>query len=333
MQHSPSTGLQARACSRVVFLPLLLPLASSLLGVSQCGGDGGEESPTPIPVQNDCAIFPEDNPWNTRIDDYPVHELSDAFIDSIGRDGFLHPDFGTYYQGAPIGIPYVYVTSEQPLVPVSFMYADESDAGPYPIPPDAPIEGGSNSNGDRHVLALDVDACVLYELWKAYPVDDGASWNAGSGAIFDLSSNALRPDGYTSADAAGLPIYPGLVKYKEVVEEGAIQHALRFTVSETQRGYIHPATHFASDITDATVPPMGLRLRMKASYDCSSYSQEVQVICTGLKQYGMLLADNGSDWYISGAPDDRWNDDALGDLKLIPGDAFEAVYTGEVITE
>lgn len=282
-----------------------------------------------------CAVFPADNPWNTDISGYPLHARSDAFIDSIGRAAMMHPDFGTVWEGAPIGIPYVEVGASTPRVPVTFEYADESDPGPYPIPPDAPIEGVGEGNpdagGDRHVLALDVDDCVLYELYAAYPQDGGARWEAGSGAIFDLASNDLRPDRWTSADAAGLPIFPGLVRYQEVVEQGVIDHALRFTVRNSQSGYIHPATHAASDSSDPDLPPMGLRLRMKADFDCSGYSAEVQVICTALKTYGMFVADNGSNWYLSGAPDPRWSDDNLGDLKTIPGDAFEVVDTGPVI--
>jgi hypothetical protein len=276
-------------------------------------------------------VFPADNPWNTDISDYPVHPNSDNYVASIGVGTNMHPDFGTVWDGAPIGIPFVEVSEDQPGVDVEFDYADESDPGPYPIPPDAPIEGGPDADGDRHVIALETDNCMLYELFYAYPVNGGESWTAGSGAIFDLSSNDLRPDGWTSADAAGLPIYPGLVRYDEVVEEGVIDHALRFTVSQSQRGYIHPATHFASSDTNPDLAPMGLRMRMKADYDCSGYSQEVQVICTALKTYGMFVADNGSDWYLSGAPNPNWDDDALGDLKTIPGSAFEAVMTGEIM--
>jgi hypothetical protein len=287
-------------------------------------------SPPPTASAGPCRVFPADNPWNTDVSAAPLHPRSAAFIDSIGRADHLHPDVGTFWDGAPIGIPYVRVGAGQPKVPISFGYADESDPGPYPIPPDAPIEGGASSDGDRHVLVVDDSACRLYELFDAHPVDGGRAWQAGSGAAFDLRSNALRPDGWTSADAAGLPIFPGLIRYDEVVEQGAIRHALRFTVSRTQRGYIHPATHFASSITDPNVPPMGLRLRMRAGYSCAAYSREVQVICAALKRYGMFVADNGSDWYLTGAHDPRWNDDALGDLKQIPGDAFEAVDTGPV---
>jgi hypothetical protein len=286
---------------------------------------------TQPPTAGPCPVFPPDNPWNADISAAPLHPRSAAFIDAIGRADHLHPDEGTFWDGGPIGIPYVRVGASQPKVPVSFGYVDESDPGPYPVPAAAPIEGGASSDGDRHVLVVDDAACRLYELYDAHPVDGGRSWTAGSGAVFDLRSNALRPDGWTSADAAGLPIFPGLIRYDEVVEQGAIRHALRFTVSRTQRGYIHPATHFASSITDPDVPPMGLRLRMKASYSCASFSREVQVICAALKRYGMFVADNGSDWYLSGAHDPRWDDDALGDLKQIPGDAFEAVDTGPVL--
>jgi len=276
-------------------------------------------------------MFPADNPWNVDISNFPVHPDSDTYVASIGADDHLHPDFGTEWEGAPIGIPYVTVDASQPLVEVAFDYDDDSDPGPYPIPPDAPIEGGAEADGDRHVLVLETTNCMLYELFDAWPVEGGARWTAGSGAIFDLSSNALRPDRWTSADAAGLPILPGLVRYDEVVERGEILHALRFTVSRSQAGYIAPATHAASSLTDAALPPMGLRLRMKADYDCSGASAEVQVICTALKRFGMFVADNGSDWYISGAHDPRWDDDALGDLKAIPGHAFEAVETGPIV--
>ncbi len=288
-------------------------------------------STTTPPAGGACPTFPADNPWNTDISTYPVHSRSAAWVTSIGTTRRLHPDFGTFWEGAPIGIPFVHVGAGQPKVPVTFDYADESDPGPYPIPPNAPIEGGPSATGDRHVIVIDDAACRLYELFYAYPQGGGTSWDAGSGAIFDLRSNALRPDGWTSADAAGLPIYPGLVRYDEVVEEGVIDHALRFTISRSQRGYIHPATHFASSITDADVPPMGARFRLKQSYSCAAFSDEVKVICAALKRYGMIVADNGSNWYVSGQHDPRWDDDAIGDLKQIPGSAFEAVDTGPVL--
>ncbi len=278
-----------------------------------------------------CDIFPADNAWNQDITNLPVHPRSDALIDGMGRDDNLHPDFGTEWDGAPNGIPYMLVDGEQARVPVAFDYDDESDQGPYPIPASAPIEGGPDGDGDRHVIVIDESACVLYELFYAFPEDGAASWSAGSGAIFDLGSNDLRPDYWTSADAAGLPIFPGLVRYDEVVEAGAIEHALRFTLERTRRAFVHPATHYASDLTDEDLPPMGLRLRMRADYDCSGFSNEVQVICTTLKRYGMLLADNGGNGFVSGAPDERWNDENLGDLKDILFDAFEVVDTGEFI--
>jgi hypothetical protein len=280
----------------------------------------------------DCAVFPSNNPWNTPVDGYPLHPNSDNFINAIGRYKHLHPDFGTEWDGAPIGIPYVVVGGSQPDVPIDFVaYGDESDPGPYPVPGNAPIEGGADSDGDRHVLVIDTDDCMLYELYRAFP-QSGGSWEADSGATWDLTINDSRPVEWTSADAAGLPIFPGLVRRDEVVDKGVIDHALRFTVSKTQAGFIAPASHYASSSTDPNRAPMGLRLRMKAGYDCSDYSNETQVVCTALKKYGMIVADNGSNWYISGAPDPSWDDDALGDMKDIPGDAFEVVYTGPIQT-
>jgi len=300
------------------------------------GGTGGSASGTGGSSSGSldgCSVFPADNPWNTDISGYDVHPSSDAFIDSIGRYTNLHPDFGTVWAGAPIGIPYVVVPGSQPPVPIDFVaYGDESDPGPYPVPPDAPIEGGPQSDGDRHVLVVDSGECVLYELYRAFPINGGERWEADSGAIWDLKINDTRPPEWTSADAAGLPILPGLARYDEVVEDGFVGHALRFTVSTSQAGFIPPASHYASSNTSPDVPPMGLRVRMKAGYDCSSMSAEVQVLCTALKTYGMIVADNGADWYVSGAPDPRWDDEALGDLKTIPGDAFEVVYTGDVQT-
>ena len=285
-------------------------------------------APRDVPATNTCSVFPADNAWNTDISAAPLHANSANFIQSIGIGGHLHPDFGTFYEAAPIGIPFVHVGAGQARVPVSFDYADESDAGPYPIPADAPIEGGTNADGDRHVIVVDDAACKLYEMFDAHK--QGAGWHAGSGAVFDLRSNALRHDYWTSADAAGLPIYPGLVRYDEV-QAGTINHALRFTVSQTQRGFIHPATHFASSSTDANRPPMGLRLRMKSNYSCSALSRETQVVCAALKRFGMIVADNGSNWFVSGQHDPRWNDDALGDIKSIPASAFDALDTGPII--
>ncbi len=290
---------------------------------------------TRTPTPGACSIFPADNPWNTDISGYPVHPNSDAYVGFIGGSKFLHPDFGTFYLGEPIGIPYVIVSGTQPLSTVAFDYDDQSDHVGYPIPTDPPIEGGPDSDGDRHILMLGLDRCELHELYYAWPPGTGPNpytdrWWAGSGAYFDLRSNALRPDGWTSADAAGLPILPGLVRYDEVVDQHEIRHALRFTVHATQAGYIHPATHLTGSSLDATRPPMGLRFRLKAGTNCSTYSSEAQVVCAALKKYGMFVADNGSDWYLSGVHDTRWNDSHLDDLKKIPGSAFEAVYTGEI---
>jgi hypothetical protein len=275
--------------------------------------------------------FPDDNPWNQDISQAAVDPNSDNLIASIGLSTGLHPDFGTVWQGQPIGIPYIVVSGSQPRVPVSFDYTDESDPGPYPIPGNAPIEGGSDSDGDRHIIVLDKDNWTLYEMF--YSFRTGKGWTAGSGAVFDLTSNALRPSGWTSADAAGLPIFPGLVRYDEVIEQQEIRHALRFTASTTRRAYVHPATHFASSRTDSNLPPMGMRVRLKASFDISSYPAAVQVILVALKKYGMFLADNGSDWYISGAPDSRWNDHELAVLQEVQGSDFEVVEMGEVVTE
>jgi len=280
-----------------------------------------------------CPIFPADNIWNTPVKDLPVDSDSNAYITTIGASRGLHPDFGSgTWEGGPIGIPYTVVDGNQPEVDVVFNYADESDPGPYPIPADAPIEGGDLSSGDRHVLVLDRDACILYELYAAYPQLDG-SWEAGSGAVFDLESNELRPEGWTSADAAGLPILPGLVRYDEVAS-GEIQHALRFTAPQTRRAYVWPARHFASSLTDEDYPPMGKRFRLKADFDISGFSEEVQTILRALKNYGMFLADNGSAWYISGAADSRWDNDMLvNELGQVKGSDFEAVDESSLMVD
>lgn len=328
-----------KAGLRVSLLILGVANSLTLLGCLPPGNGNGNSnlndnatSPelTP-PDSTDLAnlqVFPPDNPWNQDISEFPVHPNSEGFLSSMGLDTGLHPDFGTVWEGAPIGIPFAVVRGDQPEVPVTFYYADESDAGPYPIPPDAPIEGGPNSSGDRHILVVDVENKRLYELFDAHPQSDG-SWEAGSGAIFDLTSNTLRPAGWTSADAAGLPIFPGLVRYDEVVERGEILHALRFTVRRTQRAYIAPARHFASSSTDPNHPPMGLRVRLRADFDLSEFSPNVQVILRAMQRFGMFVADNGSDWYVTGAPDPRWNDEELAELRRVRGRDFEVVYTGE----
>ena len=275
-------------------------------------------------------IFPADNAWNADISTAPVDANSATLIASCGASSSLHPDFGTVYNGAPNGIPYLLVHGNQARVPVSFQYSSESDPGPYPVPPNASVEGGPNGTGDRHVLVLDADAWKLYEMFDATPAGGGSSWTAGSGAIFDLTSDALRPDGWTSADAAGLPILPGLVRYDEVAIHGAITHALRFTCPVTRKGYIAPARHEASNDTSSALPPMGMRVRLKASVSLASFPPHVQVILRALQQYGMFVADNGSAFYVSGAPDPRWSDDELHTMTALHGSDFEVVRMGPV---
>ena len=312
---------------------LLLALAAACDSPFSPGGDTPEPG-GPLGVGASLAgwrPFPDDNPWNRDVSGDPVDPASDALIAACGIRN-LHPNFGTVWNGAPNGTPYVVVSGTQKRVPVSFRYDRESDPGPYPLPPDAPIEGGAASNGDRHVIVIDRDHRVLYELYDAWPEDGGARWSAGSGAIFDLTSNALRPAGWTSADAAGLPIFPGLVRYDEAVEQREIRHALRFTCPATRRAYVHPARHFASNRTDASLPPMGMRVRLKADYDVSSFPPTVQVILNALKRYGMFVADNGTGWFVSGAPDPRWDDRELAALKRVPSSAFEVVRMGAVVT-
>ena len=285
------------------------------------------------PSLQGCPVLPGDNIWNTPVAGLPLDANSAAFVGTIGATRGLHPDFGSgTWAGAPIGIPYTVVDASQPGVNVAFDYTDESDPGPYPIPPAALIEGGSQSSGDRHVLILDRGNCVLYELFAAYPQQDG-SWRAGSGAVFDLNSNDLRPEGWTSADAAGLPILPGLVRYDEVAA-GEIRHALRFTAPQTRSDYVWPARHEASNLTGSQIPPMGQRFRLKAGFDLSRFSAPVRVILQAMKTYGLILADNGSAWYISGAPDPRWDDDMLvGELAQVKGSDFEAVDVSSLMAD
>jgi hypothetical protein len=283
----------------------------------------------PGPNIGGCPIFPGDNPWNQDVSQLPLHPNSAGIIASILANGGdnLHPDFG---ENPEYGIPFVVVPGNQPLVPITYTaYGNQSDPGPFPIPPDAPVEGGSGSTGDRHVLVLRAETCELFELFRGFP--SGSGWQAASGARFDLSSNATRPLGWTSADAAGLPITPGLVRYDEVAS-GAIRHAIRVTFSRTQRGYILPATHFASSVTDPNAPPMGLRLRLRASFDTSTLTGQARVIAEAMQRYGLIVADNGSNWFFQGAPSTGWNDDDLGQLKRISGSNFEVVDTGPVLT-
>jgi len=279
-------------------------------------------------------IFPKDDPWNRDISKEAVDPDSAALLASIGLNKGLHADFGTVWNGAPSGIPYVIVGKDQPKVKITFTdYVDESDAGPYPVPLDAPIEGGAKSDGDRHVLVIDRDHWMVYELYRAFLGEDGKSWKAGSAAVFDLTRRTTRPAGWTSADAAGLPIFPGLVRYDEAVEQKKIAHALRFTGQHSRRAYVAPARHFASRSNDSKLPPMGMRVRLKADYDVSKFPAEDKVILTALKKYGMILADNGSDWFLSGAPDPRWNDDNLHALSAVKGKDWDVVKMDKIVTK
>jgi hypothetical protein len=318
----------------------LLPLALAASILTACGNGNvapaanwapahqvGRVRMAGVPVVGGCQIFPADNWWNTDISQYPLDKNSDAYIAAL--PGNLHPDFG---ENPHYGIPFNIVPQNQKKVPVTFHYGAQSDPGPYPIPANAQIEGGRRSSGDRHVLVLQQGVCRLYEMWDAYRLDGGKKWKAGSGALFHLDSNKLRPNGWTSADAAGLPILPALVKCEEV-QAGEIDHALRVTFGQTQMGYIHPATHYASDSRKPTLPPMGLRLRMKASYDISGLTGQSIIIATAMKKYGMFVADNGSNWYFQGQGGKQsscWNDNDLDQLKNVPGSAFEVVQTGKI---
>jgi hypothetical protein len=302
----------------------------------------------PLPAAPNCEILPPDNPWNQRVDRLAVAKDSARLIASIGLGSVVHPDFGTVYDGAPNGIPFTVVSNRTRRVPVHFQYADESDRGPYPIPRNAPIEGGPSASGDRHVIVIDRETCTDYELYAAYPHGGGASWTAGSGAIFNLRSDHLRPAGWTSADAAGLPIFPGLARYDEVAR-GLIDHALRFTAPCTAPRFVYPARHEASTCSpcarhpaslDRTAhessgchgfyPPMGMRVRLKASVNISRLPYQARVVAQALKTYGLILADNGSPWYISGAPSPKWNDDALHELDQLTGRDFEVVDTSSL---
>jgi hypothetical protein len=281
---------------------------------------------SPLPSAPSCPVFPADNPWNQRVDRLPAAANSARYIAAIGLDAPVHPDFGTVWGGAPNGIPYAVVKGSTRKVPVRFQYTSESDRGGYPLPPGVPIEGGAGSTGDRHVIVVDSATCTDYELWDAFPHGGGRWWSAGSGAIFNLRSDRLRPAGFTSADAAGLPILPGLARYDEVAR-GVIDHALRFTAPCTAARYVYPARHEAATCPSRWAPPMGPRVRLKASVDISGLPSQARIVAQALKTYGMILADNGSPWYISGAPNRRWNDSALHLLDLLTGRDFEVVDT------
>lgn len=302
----------------LVLVACALPLTSPALPDLGIGASLNGERP-----------FPANNAWNMDISRFPVHPNSANLIASIGNNTGLHPDFGTFWEGAPIGIPYVIVSGSQPRVPVDFIWwPNESDSGPYPIPPNAPIEGGPSSDGDRHVLTIDRDNWKLYETYYSHPVNGGASWTAGSGAVWNFNSNKLRPLGWTSADAAGLPIFPGLVRRDEVLL-GEIKHAIRFTAQTTRTSYVYPATHQAGSTSSQNAPPMGLRVRLKSTFNINNpaFSANVRVILRAMQKYGMILADNGSNWYVTGTHDPLWNDDELSNLSRVKGTDFEVVQT------
>jgi hypothetical protein len=304
--------------TRVALAPLAL--AAAICAVGLAGAEG-----RPLPGAPACPLFPRDNHWNVRVDRLPVHPNSAAIVRSIGLDEHVHADFGSgLWNGGPIGIPFATVGGDQRRVPVRFEYASESDGRRYPVPRRVPIEGGRAADGDRHVIVVDRARCRLYELFAAYPEQGGARWRAGSGAIWNLRSNRMRPRGWTSADAAGLPILPGLARYDEV-RRGRIDHALRFTAERTRRAFVYPARHFASELSDPGLPAMGQRLRLKRGFDISRFPRQSRIVLQALKRYGMILADNGSSWYLSGAPSAGWDNDDLHALHRVPGSAFEVV--------
>jgi hypothetical protein len=293
----------------------------ALVAALVLGLGGGSAHALRLPAAPSCPIFPANNAWNERVDKLPVAANSAQMIASIGLDTGLHPDFGSgLYDGQRIGIPFDVVSKTTPRDRISFDYADESDRVPYPIPANVHIEGGS----DRHAILVDKSACRLYELFALQRTASG--WAAGSGATWNLRSNKLRPAGWTSADAAGLPIFPGLARYDEVAR-GVIDHALRFTAERTRRAYVYPARHYAASSDDPSLPPMGLRVRLKAGVDISGFPRQARIVLQALKTYGMILADNGSSWYISGAPDPHWSNDALHTIGRITGSDFEVVDT------
>ncbi len=312
---SPSASAAASATARATARATPRPTARTTAAKPQTPSG-------PRTILGGCQVFPTNNPWNQNVANAPVNPMSATYIAAIdSTKQFLHPDFGS---NPTYGIPYTVVPASQKLVPITFnAYGSESNPGPYPVPLNAPVESGS----DHHVLVLDSGNCHLYEMYNAQ--QSGSGWVCASGAVFNLSSNALRPAGWTSADAAGLPILPGLALYNEVAS-GVINHALRFTVADTQDGFIHPATHQAG-VNNPSLPPMGLRLRLAASFSLAGFTGEALAILKALKTYGMIVADNGSSWYISGATDSRWDDNNLDELKSVPGSAFQVVETGPIL--
>jgi len=299
----------------------IIPLVVIVLASAASAASG----PGATPTVAGCPVFPADNAWNRPVDRLPVARNSTTLIRSIGLGVHFHADFGSgVFDGGPIGIPFTVVDGGQSRVPVRFDYADESDRGPYPVPPNAPVEGGRNADGDRHVLVVDKTACKLYELYDAHPNDGGSSWHAGSGATWDLRSNRLRPKSWTSTDAAGLPVLPGLARYDEVAA-GAISHALRFTAPRTRTAFVWPARHQAGESSSRSLPPMGLRVRLKQHVSLRGLPRQAKVLAQAMKRYGLMLADNGSPWYVSGAPDPGWDNDQLHALDRLSGRDFEVV--------
>jgi hypothetical protein len=326
---NPAGPVKRSRLSAPIAVALLVLLGQTSVALAQGAG----------PTAGGCPVFPADSIWNTPIDKMAVDPRSQQYVASIGAEKPVHPDFGSgLYEGAPIGIPFVVVPMKQPKVPVHFKSfadeepsPDESDAGPYPLPRSAPIEGGPNSKDDRHVIVVQEGSCTLFELYKAVPNSDG-SWNAVSAARFDLEGHDLRTDGSTSADAAGLPIFPGLVRADEI-STGEIRHALRFTAPRTRKAYVWPARHHASSRTDESLPPLGQRFRLRGDFDMSRFSKTNQIILQALKTFGMILADNGSPWFLSGSPDSSWNDDELRQFSQVKGTDFEAVDVSSLMVD
>ena len=307
-------------------MKILAAVVSTALAVALLTGSAANA--LRLPAARHCPVFPANNAWNQRVDKLPVAADSAQLVASIGLDSPVHADFGSgKWDGGPIGIPFDVVSKKTHRSHVSFEYADESNRVAYPIPRHVHIEGGLHATGDRHAILVDKSNCRLYELYDLRHTSRG--WTAGSGATWSLRSNHLRPAGWTSADAAGLPIFAGLARWDEV-KRGAIDHALRFTASETRRAYVYPARHYASSSNDPSLPPMGLRVRLKASVDIASFPPQARVVLRALQRYGMILADNGSPWYVSGAPDRHWSNDQLHTLGRLTGADFEVVDTSSL---
>jgi hypothetical protein len=307
---------------------LPIPAAAAAAALAAVLLTGSSAQALRLPAARHCPVFPANNAWNERVDKLPVSANSAQLISSIGLDAPVHADFGSgKWDGGPRGIPFDVVSRKTPLHHVSFQYADESDRVRYPIPSHVHIEGGAHATGDRHAILVDKSSCRLYELYDLHQTSHG--WTAGSGAVWNLRSNHLRPAGWTSADAAGLPIFAGLARWDEVAR-GTIDHALRFTAPQTRRAYLYPARHYASSSNDPALPPMGLRVRLKASVNIASFPKQARVVLRALQRYGMILADNGSPWYVSGAPNRHWSNDALHSLGRLTGADFEVVDTSSL---